>query len=85
MGSEMCIRDSAKDLQTVASLHETVMRISSTIYSVGHYGSSVIKGIKCSLALMGICDDFLAEPFHRFRDVERDAIRKHLTDLGVLD
>lgn len=75
----------AKDLQTVASLHETVMRINSTIYSVGHYGSSVIKGIKCSLALMGICDDFLAEPFHRFRDVERDTIRKHLIELGVLD
>jgi len=74
-----------KDLPVVASLHETVMRISSTIYSVGRYGSSIIKGIKCSLALMGICDDFLAEPFHRFRDVERETIRKHLTDLGLLE
>lgn len=74
----------AKDLDAVADLHRRVMRISSTIYSVGRYGSSVIKGIKCALSILGICDDFMAEPFHRFRMPERDLVRRHLADLGIL-
>ncbi len=58
----------------VAKLHEMVMQISSTIYSVGRYGSSFIKGIKCGLSLEGICDDFITEPFHRFKAPERERI-----------
>ena len=57
----------AKDTDAVANLHRHVMQISNTVYSVGRHGSSVIKGIKCALSLLGICDDFMAEPFHRFR------------------
>ncbi|MBN1867322.1 dihydrodipicolinate synthase family protein [Candidatus Sumerlaeota bacterium] len=71
----------ARDLDRVAALHERIMRISSTIYSVGRYGSSFLKGVKCSLSLKGICSDFLAEPFHRFRQEERESIRKHIDAL----
>ena len=71
------------DYEKMAILHERIMQISTTIYSVGKYKSSYLKGLKCSLALMGICDDFMAEPFHRFRVSERDAIRRYLTDLGL--
>jgi len=74
----------ARDADRAAELHATVMQISNTIYSVGKYGSSVIKGIKCSLSLMGICSDFMAEPFHRFRAPERALVRRHLIDLGLL-
>ncbi|MCJ7544407.1 MAG: dihydrodipicolinate synthase family protein [Phycisphaerae bacterium] len=74
----------AKDLDAVAELHRRVMQISMTIYSVGRYGSSVIKGIKCALSLLGICDDFMAEPFHRFRKPERELVQRHLIDLGLL-
>ncbi len=74
----------AKDLDAAAALHAKVMRISNTIYSVGKYGSSVIKGIKCALSCMGICSDFMAEPFHRFRQAEHELIRRHLADLGLL-
>jgi len=69
--------------EKMAILHERIMQISTTIYSVGKYKSSYLKGLKCSLALMGICDDFMAEPFHRFRVSERDVIRRYLTDLGL--
>ena len=71
------------DFKKMGILHERIMQISTTIYSVGKYKSSYLKGLKCSLALMGICDDFMAEPFHRFRVSERDAIRRYLTDLGL--
>jgi len=33
---------------------------------------------------MGICSDFLAEPFHRFRSAERDVIHRHLEELGII-
>jgi 4-hydroxy-tetrahydrodipicolinate synthase len=45
--------------------------------------SSFIKGVKCSLALMGICSDFMAEPFNHFCEDERDVIRRRLIELGV--
>lgn len=73
----------AKDLARVESLHRTVMRISATLYSVGRYGSSFLKGLKCAVSCLGICDDFLAEPFHRFREPERDTVRRRLEELGM--
>lgn len=72
-----------KDLPAVASLHEQVMQVSSTIYSVGRYRSSTIKGLKCALSCMGICSDFMAEPFHRFHETERDVIRRYVEELGL--
>jgi len=68
----------AGDRDRVAALHDVVMHISDTIYSTGRHSSSFLKGLKCALALEGICDDFMAEPFHRFRDAERDRIKAYL-------
>ncbi len=70
-----------RELDTVTRLHRQVMSVSRTIYSVGHYKSSYLKGIKCALSCMGICDDFMAEPFHRFRGPEREMIRRHIEAL----
>ena len=41
------------------------------IYDIGKYASRYIKATKCSLSLLGLCDDFMAEPFHRFHPPER--------------
>lgn len=71
------------DLLAVKSLHRKVMQISSSIYSVGSYESRFLKGLKCALSCMGICSDFLAEPFHRFGSAERDIVRRHLEELGI--
>ena len=73
-----------RDLARVAELHARVVQIVGTLYAVGQHGSAVIKGLKCALSLMGICDDFMAEPFHRFRASERELVRRHLLDLGLL-
>ncbi len=72
-----------RDLDRVEQLHQQVMRLVSTIYRVGQHGSSIIKGIKCALSVLGVCDDFMAEPFHRFRGQERQEIQRHLNDLGI--
>ena len=73
----------ARDFDRAAALHAQVMRISSTLYRVGRYGSAFIKGVKCALHELGICDDFMAEPFHRFRDEERTRVRACLAALGI--
>ncbi len=74
-----------RDLDAVAALHARVMAISRTIYSVGQYKSSYLKGLKCTLSLLGVCSDFLAEPFHRFRERERHVIEQHARELGLLE
>ncbi len=74
----------AQDLARVRSLHSQVMDLSSRIYSVGRHKSAIIKGIKCSLSLLGVCDDQMAEPFHRFREPERAMVRDHLVQLGLM-
>jgi 4-hydroxy-tetrahydrodipicolinate synthase len=52
------------------------------IYAIGKYASRFIKGTKCAASLMGICDDFLAEPFHRFRPPERQRVAAILQRLA---
>jgi 4-hydroxy-tetrahydrodipicolinate synthase len=75
---------SSRDIRTMEALHNKIMQISATIYTVGRYESSFLKGVKCALSCMGICNDFLAEPFHRFRGAERDVIHNRLEELGIL-
>lgn len=61
------------DLVKVRDLHNKVMQVSSTIYTASSYGSSYLKGVKCALNVLGICNDFLAAPFNKF-DAEHRAI-----------
>lgn len=74
----------AKDIETLITLQQRVMRILTTIYGMSSYGSGYLNGLKCALSCMGICDDFMAEPFHRFIGPERETIRGYLVDLGLL-
>lgn len=69
------------DLEKVRTLHRQVMAVSTTIYSVGQYGSRILKGIKTGLNLMGICSDYISEPFNRFRQGERQKISSELEKL----
>lgn len=72
-----------RDMEVVAELHAKVIRIGQTLYSVGRHGSAFIKGLKCALSCLGICDDFMAEPFHRFRPEHRAKIESYLVELGA--
>jgi len=73
----------AQDLARVRELHTKVIDLASRIYTVGRHKSAIIKGIKCSLSLLGICNDAMAEPFHSFNEPERQQIREHLLALGL--
>ncbi len=54
------------------------------VYRVGRHASAVIKGVKCSLNLLGICAGEMAEPFRAFHEPERRKVAQVLTELGLL-
>lgn len=79
------------DATRVQQLDEAVAWVADALFHVGRHPSSLIKGLKCALALMGLCDDFMAEPFHRFRPEDRvrlrdrlESLKTRLAPLGVL-
>lgn len=67
----------------VETLHKQILEL-GRIYHVGRHVSAIIKGLKCALSLLGICDDFMAEPFHRFNTPERDRVRSLMTEMNLL-
>ncbi|HEY9175725.1 MAG TPA: dihydrodipicolinate synthase family protein [Verrucomicrobiae bacterium] len=71
----------AGDLPRARRLHACVLRVSNSLYHVGRHPSAIIKGLKCALACRGVCDDFMAEPFHRFRAEERAVVERQLAEL----
>jgi 4-hydroxy-tetrahydrodipicolinate synthase len=72
----------AGDEDRLRELHETIISF-QRIYEIGKYASRFIKATKCSLSLLGICDDFMAEPFHHFFAPERERVRAVLESLPV--
>ena len=61
------VRDSDPNWQVLQQRVERLQKI----YDVGKYASRFIKATKCGASLLGICDDFLADPFHRFHPEDR--------------
>jgi 4-hydroxy-tetrahydrodipicolinate synthase len=72
-----------RDFDKINTLQQKVMQISATIYNVGNFGSSYLKGLKCALSVLGLCSDFMAEPFHRFNEPERKKIEAALNALDL--
>jgi 4-hydroxy-tetrahydrodipicolinate synthase len=72
---------SGGDLKRVRELHSFVMHVAGRLYAVGRHPSAVIKGIKCAASCLGLTGDFMAEPFHRFRENERKAIETAVREL----
>lgn len=74
----------AGDTERAAQLNEKVRRLASSIYTVGMHPSAFIRGLKCALSILGICDDEVTQPFHRFHEAEREIVRGRMVDLGIL-
>lgn len=73
----------SNDIDEVKRLHAIVMQISASIYNVGNYGSSYLKGLKCALNVLGICNDYLAAPFSKFQSEQRGKIEKALGQIKI--
>jgi 2-dehydro-3-deoxy-D-pentonate aldolase len=73
--------DAARSL----ALQEKVWAISRNLYALGSQHGSWLKGLKCAVACLGICDDYLCEPFRRFEGAERDVVKQRLAEMGLLE
>jgi len=58
-----------------------VIRQFQKVYAIGKYASRHIKATKCALSLLGICSDFMAEPFNHFLPPERRRVREILAQI----
>jgi 4-hydroxy-tetrahydrodipicolinate synthase len=74
----------AGDAVRAAELRSRIDRLQK-LYKVGRHASAIIKGIKCGLACLGVCDDFVAEPFRRFDGEEREKVRALLAGMAAVD
>lgn len=68
-------------IQEVRRLQKIVMQISRTIYTQGNHGSSYLKGVKCVLSILGICNGHLASPFNQFDGKYKENIEKALNEI----
>lgn len=74
----------AHDIAKLVKLQKRIMQISASIYTVGSHGSSYLKGLKCACQQLGIIkDDFVASPFYKFQQPERDKITMALAKLKL--
>ncbi len=73
------------DLPRARELQRRVQQVVAQIYRVGKHPSAVVKGIKCAAACLGLCDDFMAEPFHKFRAPERQKIEQAMENLKSVE
>ena len=46
--------------------------------------SALIKGLKCALKLLGVCNDELADPLMRYTPQEQAIIRGFLVERGLV-
>jgi len=72
------------DPETISTLRKKVMKLYQTIYRVGKHSSRFLKGTKCGLSVMGICNDYLAPPLTRFQPAERKQIEKYIEEITFM-
>lgn len=72
----------ANDTEKITHLQRKVSYIGQTIYNVGKEESKYIKGTKCALAVMGICEDYTALPLRPFNRSERKKIKAYLDEFS---
>ena len=73
----------AKDLEKIALLREKVLLLYRTIYQVDQHASRFVKGTKCALSIMGICNDYMAPPLRRLDPRERQQIERYLEEFSA--
>jgi 2-dehydro-3-deoxy-D-pentonate aldolase len=71
------------DHERVKELQQALRELGA-IYQFGQYAAGTIRGIKCALELMGICNGRMADPHHACDKSQRNVIEQQLVKLGLL-
>jgi 4-hydroxy-tetrahydrodipicolinate synthase len=72
-----------RDLELAAALHDRVMRIGQSIYTLEKSANAVALGIKAALACLGISSDWPAEPLRPLRRSQLKKIGERLERLEI--
>lgn len=72
----------AGQLDRLRTLHDQVIRVASALYTLGSPGAAVTQGIKAALAVLGICNEQMAEPFASPAPNVRRAVEHRLRELS---
>lgn len=73
------------DTEKIEQLREKLLLIEEKIYNVGAYSSKYIKTIKSALSAMGICNGYVAMPFHQFNPVKSNIIKQNIKEIGIME
>ena len=73
---------STNDIKRLPDLFKKVAWVGDTIYNVGEDESRYVKGTKCALAVMGICEDYTALPLSPFEPVHRARVKRFVDEFA---
>jgi dihydrodipicolinate synthase/N-acetylneuraminate lyase len=60
------------------------LRCLGRIHPVGQSAAALVKGLKCAMKMLGICNDELADPLMRYTPEEQAVIRSILVELELV-
>jgi 4-hydroxy-tetrahydrodipicolinate synthase len=69
-----------QETEKINQLNKQVEWINDTLYMVGKNASKYILGTKCTLAALGICQEYVAPPLQRFEAADRAQIKSFLIE-----
>jgi 4-hydroxy-tetrahydrodipicolinate synthase len=64
-------------------LQQTLVEMGK-IYQIGGYATGVVRGIKCALEILGVCNGRMADPFKPCTGAQRALVKRQLLKLGLL-
>lgn len=69
------------DLPRVTRAHSEVMRFGRAVYRSAQYDANPLRGMKCALHLLGVCEEGLTEPLAPYTSEERETVREYLQEV----
>lgn len=70
----------SKDLKRISELRQYLLKMHSTLYDFGDSPTKSITAIKCALAIMGICSEYMVQPLQKFDTQTRKQVEGFLRE-----
>ena len=74
----------AGDVHRATALHQQAIQFGNAVYRSADHQANPVRGLKCALALMGICGGALTPPLQPYSKKERDLVEQYLRGVTEL-